>query len=250
MRIRPPELETSICDVMYHVSLSTGCVLGKWVCLVTLAMSLFNLQDVCIVIGSLATLDLPMVVDLIGIYELKGPYCMLTTIRASPKLRFRSHNGCGPTASCIPEPLRVTQPPSIGRPLLSQNLTTAASTAPPPCRRRRDRTCSDGHVEEILFVPNSSGLLVQADEGVVFPVVDLIKEDLPPPTLKSQIPCEFGWIQAPRRQQDLSGDAMPISDSRFGVNGMKCPVGTVDSSYHGFSIGRGVDPVGNAPGGG
>ncbi|KZV53516.1 hypothetical protein F511_41116 [Dorcoceras hygrometricum] len=42
-------------------------------------MSLFDLQDVCIAIGSLATLDLPMVVDLIGIYGLKGPYCMLTT---------------------------------------------------------------------------------------------------------------------------------------------------------------------------
>ncbi|KZV28389.1 L-type lectin-domain containing receptor kinase IX.1-like [Dorcoceras hygrometricum] len=37
-------------------------------------MSLFDLQDVCIAIGSLATLDLPMVVDLIGIYVLKGPY--------------------------------------------------------------------------------------------------------------------------------------------------------------------------------
>ncbi|KZV19932.1 hypothetical protein F511_22986 [Dorcoceras hygrometricum] len=43
-------------------------------------MSLFDLQDVCVVIGSLATLDLPMVVDLIGIYVLKGPYCTLTTI--------------------------------------------------------------------------------------------------------------------------------------------------------------------------
>ncbi|KZV46252.1 hypothetical protein F511_08695 [Dorcoceras hygrometricum] len=42
-------------------------------------MSLFDLQDVCIAIGSLATLDLPMVVDLIGIYALKGPYCTLTT---------------------------------------------------------------------------------------------------------------------------------------------------------------------------
>ncbi|KZV56945.1 putative histone-lysine N-methyltransferase ATXR3 [Dorcoceras hygrometricum] len=129
------EFETSICDVKYHVSLSTGCVLGKWVYLVTLAMSLFDLQDVCIVIGSLATLDLPMVVDLIGIYVLKGPYCTLTMTNwflqalsviprgswgdvarrftmirwASPKLRFRSQNGCGPTASCIPEPLRVTQ---------------------------------------------------------------------------------------------------------------------------------------------
>ncbi|KZV33856.1 hypothetical protein F511_27757 [Dorcoceras hygrometricum] len=52
-------------------------------------------------------------------------------------------------------------------------------------------------------MPNSSGLLVQADKGVVFSVVDLIKEDLPPPTLKSQIPCEFGWSQAPRRQQGV-----------------------------------------------
>ncbi|KZV42982.1 hypothetical protein F511_42065 [Dorcoceras hygrometricum] len=42
-------------------------------------MSLFDLQDVCIAIGSLATLDLPMVVDLIGIYGLKGLYCTLTT---------------------------------------------------------------------------------------------------------------------------------------------------------------------------
>ncbi|KZV35449.1 hypothetical protein F511_30826 [Dorcoceras hygrometricum] len=41
-------------------------------------MSLFDLQDVCMVIGSLATLDLPMVVDLIGICVLQGPYCMLT----------------------------------------------------------------------------------------------------------------------------------------------------------------------------
>ncbi|KZT76904.1 hypothetical protein F511_46067 [Dorcoceras hygrometricum] len=42
-------------------------------------MSLFDLQDVCIAIGSPATLDLPMVVDLIGIYVLKGPYYTLTT---------------------------------------------------------------------------------------------------------------------------------------------------------------------------
>ncbi|KZV35922.1 hypothetical protein F511_34714 [Dorcoceras hygrometricum] len=42
-------------------------------------MSLFDLQDVCIAIGSIATLDVPMVVDLIGIYGLKGPYCTLTT---------------------------------------------------------------------------------------------------------------------------------------------------------------------------
>ncbi|KZV42388.1 hypothetical protein F511_23846 [Dorcoceras hygrometricum] len=50
-------------------------------------------------------------------------------------------------------------------------------------------------------MPNLSGLLVQADEGILLPVVDLIKEFLPPPTMNSQIPCEFGWSQAPRRQQ-------------------------------------------------
>ncbi|KZT76949.1 hypothetical protein F511_46021 [Dorcoceras hygrometricum] len=69
MRIRPPEFETSICDANVQISgQSTRSVLGKCVYLVTLAMSLFDLQDVCIAIGSLATLDLPMVVDLIGIY--------------------------------------------------------------------------------------------------------------------------------------------------------------------------------------
>ncbi|KZV50839.1 hypothetical protein F511_20993 [Dorcoceras hygrometricum] len=98
-------------------------------------MSLFDLQDVCITIGSIATLDLPMVVDLIGIYGLKGPYRTLTTtnwflqaLSVIPRgswgdvarrsyhdplgksgIVIRSHNGCGPTASCIPEPLRVTQ---------------------------------------------------------------------------------------------------------------------------------------------
>ncbi|KZT75480.1 sodium/hydrogen exchanger 8 [Dorcoceras hygrometricum] len=98
-------------------------------------MSLFDLQDVCIAIGSLTTLDLPMVVDLIGIYGLKGPYCTLTTtnwflqaLSVIPRgswgdVARRSYhdpvgkseivipepNGCGPTASCIPEPLRVTQ---------------------------------------------------------------------------------------------------------------------------------------------
>ncbi|KZV23120.1 hypothetical protein F511_25081 [Dorcoceras hygrometricum] len=77
---------------------------------------------------------------------------------------------------------------------------------PPPCAaavwlRLRGWTCSDHRDEAIPFVPNLSGLLVQADEEIVFPVVDLIKEDLPPPTLKSQIPCEFGWSQTPRRQQ-------------------------------------------------
>ncbi|KZV46558.1 hypothetical protein F511_42457 [Dorcoceras hygrometricum] len=39
----------------------------------------------------------------------------------------------------------------------------------------RDRTCSDQLFEEFPSVPNSSVLLVQANEGIVFPVVDLIR---------------------------------------------------------------------------
>ncbi|KZV38350.1 hypothetical protein F511_29398 [Dorcoceras hygrometricum] len=51
-------------------------------------------------------------------------------------------------------------------------------------------------------MPNSLALLVQTDEGLVFPVVDLIRRIYRRLHLKSQIPCEFGWSQAPRRQQE------------------------------------------------
>ncbi|KZV58315.1 hypothetical protein F511_28453 [Dorcoceras hygrometricum] len=113
-------------------------------------MSLFDLQDVCIAIGSIATLDLPMVVDMIGIYGLKGPYCTLTTInwflQALSVLR--------------PPPSSLSKPPP---PLV--HAAAAASFA---------ETCSGQLDEENPSVPISSGLLVQADEGVSYPVVDLI----------------------------------------------------------------------------
>ncbi|KZV40766.1 acyl-CoA dehydrogenase family member 10 [Dorcoceras hygrometricum] len=172
-------------------------------------MSLFDRQDVCIVIESLATLYLPMVVDLIGINELKGPYCTLTTTNwffqalseiprgswgdvarrftmirwASPKLRFRSHNSCGPTASCIPEPLRVTQlqaqirrpPPLLLPSTAAPHASPQAGHAPPPC----DRTCFDRRAEKIPSV-----------------------EDLPPPTIQEpDFLANSGWSQAPRLQQ-------------------------------------------------
>ncbi|KZV19341.1 hypothetical protein F511_23115 [Dorcoceras hygrometricum] len=118
---------------------STGCVLGKWVYLVTLVMSLFDVQDVCIVIGSLATLDLPMVVDLIGIYVLKGPYSSILHTRP---------------------------------PLLSLNHTPPAAAL---WRHLRDRTCFDHHDEEFPSMLNSSVLLVLIDGGILIPVVDLIR---------------------------------------------------------------------------
>ncbi|KZV17524.1 hypothetical protein F511_37450 [Dorcoceras hygrometricum] len=95
----------------------------------------------------------------------------------------------------------LRRPPLLPKPHGRRLHRRAAAAVPPPRRRRRDRTCSDRCVEEIPFVPNSSVLLVQADEGIVFPVVDLIKEGLPPPTVKARIPCESGWSQEPRRQQ-------------------------------------------------
>ncbi|KZV38377.1 hypothetical protein F511_13554 [Dorcoceras hygrometricum] len=47
----------------------------------------------------------------------------------------------------------------------------SATHAPPPLRR----TCSGHRAEEFSSVLNSSVLLVQADEGVLIPVVDLIR---------------------------------------------------------------------------
>ncbi|KZV52889.1 hypothetical protein F511_16113 [Dorcoceras hygrometricum] len=106
---------------------------GKWVYLVTLVMSLFDLQDVCIAIGSLATLDLPMVVDLIGIYVLKGPY-------------WHHKNYTTKTLASY-----------LGRPLLSPPHAATDTTVrrlAPPCRRR-DQTCSDRLDKENLIVLKS-----------------------------------------------------------------------------------------------
>ncbi|KZV37662.1 hypothetical protein F511_30367 [Dorcoceras hygrometricum] len=57
-------------------------------------MSLFDLQDVCIAIGSIATLDLPMVVDPIGIYGLKGPYSGQITHCPSYTFRIDLNKAC------------------------------------------------------------------------------------------------------------------------------------------------------------
>ncbi|KZV28628.1 hypothetical protein F511_30350 [Dorcoceras hygrometricum] len=105
----------TICRV--DKSESTRSVLGKCVYLVALVMSLFDIQDVCITIGSIATLDLPMVVDLIGIYGLKGPYCTLTTtnwflqaLSMIPRgswgdvARRSYHDPMGKSGIVIPEP--------------------------------------------------------------------------------------------------------------------------------------------------
>ncbi|KZV39535.1 hypothetical protein F511_32703 [Dorcoceras hygrometricum] len=205
-------------------------------------MSLFDLQDVCITIGSLTTLDLPMVVDLIGIYGLKGPYCTLTTtnwfLQALSVIPRGSWGDVARRFTMIRWANFRTETElnvlSIGRgfwevrlpksqqgsnrdfPLLRGKTVSAAPPLPKAVaaghhhRRRRRRPppssppppplagiCSCQLFEEFPSVLISSGLLVQADEGTLLPIVDLIRRNLPPPTVKSQSPCDSGWSQAP-----------------------------------------------------
>ncbi|KZV20708.1 hypothetical protein F511_09237 [Dorcoceras hygrometricum] len=55
--------------------------------------------------------------------------------------------------------------------------------------------------EEIPFVSNPSDLLVQTDEGFLFPVVDLIRRIYRHLPFEVPVSCETGRSQAPRRQQ-------------------------------------------------
>ncbi|KZV51495.1 hypothetical protein F511_34406 [Dorcoceras hygrometricum] len=215
MRIRPPELETSICDAKYHgVGIgtpmhSTRSVLGKWVLPVTLAMSLLDLQDVCIAIGSIATLDLRMVVDLIGIYRLKGPYCTLTTtdwflqalsviprgswgdvarrsyhdpldhsiqfwklsrsVRSDRRSELRRSLGDGDETNVHP-----LDPDPLGRIQIHHRPLLSKASPPPPALT--GKLFPAKFHEENPSAQISSGFLVQADEGIPSPVVDLIDD--------------------------------------------------------------------------
>ncbi|KZV16012.1 hypothetical protein F511_14378 [Dorcoceras hygrometricum] len=136
-------------------------------------MSLFDLQDVCIAIGSITTLDLPMVVDLIGIYGLKGPYRTLTTTNwFLQTLSVIPRGSWGDVARRFTmirweSPEFTKEPP----PLLSQRAAAAAAAT---AARLRRKIVSGQFDEENPFVLISSVLLVQADEGVSFLVMDRI----------------------------------------------------------------------------
>ncbi|KZV45066.1 hypothetical protein F511_12664 [Dorcoceras hygrometricum] len=86
----------------------------------------------------------------------------------------------------------VGRPPPLSK---SRRRRRPPPSSPPP--PLSDRTCSDQLFEEFPSMLISSGLLVQADEGTLLLVMDLIRRNLPPPTVKSQSPCDFGWSQAP-----------------------------------------------------
>ncbi|KZV55848.1 monosaccharide-sensing protein 2-like [Dorcoceras hygrometricum] len=182
--------------------------------LLTLVMSLFDLQDVCIAIVSLATLDLPMVVDLIGIYGLKGPYCTLTmtdwflqalsviprgswgdvarrftmirwAVDRSDLIGDRSYDEVAAMDIVIWTRARWAGPSPF-----STRRRPLPSLAPPPPPRAADlhrKFVSGRFDEENPFVQNSSVLLVQPDEGVLVLVVDRIGDYLPQSTEKSRV---------------------------------------------------------------
>ncbi|KZV13515.1 hypothetical protein F511_45321 [Dorcoceras hygrometricum] len=182
-------------------------------------MSLFDLQDVCMAIGSIATLDLPMVVDLIGIYGLKGPYCTLTTtnwflqaLSVIPRgswgdiARRFTMIRWAVLAAAAPSPLQKLPPPP----------------PPPAAAARLRRKIVSGHFdEENPFVLISSVLLLQADEGVSFLVVDRIgdiyrnlprRADVIVTTVGARHKCQqekienYGWN---RRGAAVHGGAPP-----------------------------------------
>ncbi|KZV35710.1 acyl-CoA dehydrogenase-related protein [Dorcoceras hygrometricum] len=142
-------------------------------------MSLFDLQDVCIAVRSLATLDLPMVVDLIGIYGLKGPYCTLTTTDwFLQALSVIPRGSWGDVARLFTMILWAALNPAA-------SLPSPLTPPPPPTRRRK--FVSGQLDEENPFVQNSSVLLVQPDEGVSVLVVDRIGDYLPQSTEKIRV---------------------------------------------------------------
>ncbi|KZV18559.1 hypothetical protein F511_13480 [Dorcoceras hygrometricum] len=139
-------------------------------------MSLFDLQDVCIAIGSLATLDLPMVVDLIGIYVLKGPYCTLTTTNwFFQALSVIPRGSWGDVARRF---TMIRWANSAAQPSSQTSRTAAAhrrASAAPPSVRRVIGLVSITTTWSFRPCQNPSDLLVQIDGGILIPVVDPIR---------------------------------------------------------------------------
>ncbi|KZV17969.1 hypothetical protein F511_31592 [Dorcoceras hygrometricum] len=134
-------------------------------------MPLFDLQDVRIAIGSLATLDLPMVVDLIGIYGLKGPYCTLTTTDwFLQALSVIPRGSWGDVARRFTMIRWADSKQTLAAPLFSSPAAAAAAVF----AVFAGKLVSAQLDVENPFVLISSGLLVQSDEGVSDLVVDRI----------------------------------------------------------------------------
>ncbi|KZV38056.1 acyl-CoA dehydrogenase-related protein [Dorcoceras hygrometricum] len=126
-------------------------------------------------IGSLATLDLPMVVDLIGIYGLKGPYCTLTT------------------TDWFLQALSVIPRGSWGDVARRFTMIRWAEHAAAAAAADRRRTFVSGQFdEENPFMLILSALLVQPDEGVS----DLVMDRIGVIYREEPGSCNSGWSQA------------------------------------------------------
>ncbi|KZV21329.1 hypothetical protein F511_24510 [Dorcoceras hygrometricum] len=110
-----------------------------------------------------------MVVDLIGIYGLKGPYCTLTTTNWFLQALSMIPRGSWGDVARRFTMIRWASPEFVGRRPLPSLQAVAAAAA-----RLRRKIVSGQFDEENPFVQISSVLLVQADEGVSFLVVDRI----------------------------------------------------------------------------
>ncbi|KZV35265.1 hypothetical protein F511_40399 [Dorcoceras hygrometricum] len=163
-------------------------------------MSLFDLQDVSIVIGSLATLDLPMVVDPTGIYGLKGPYYTLTT-RVTQVLDSKLPHGY--SAQCVEHEKRI-----------SGNDRSDLIV---------DRSCDEAVMMDIVIWtrarwagPSPSLSLLNVDLGLIIQHFDTTQNPKPsvlytrPPLLQSLATAATG---ARRRRRRLAGLA-PANFSR------------------------------------
>ncbi|KZV54068.1 hypothetical protein F511_36717 [Dorcoceras hygrometricum] len=140
-----------------------------------------------------------MVVDLIGIYGLKGPYCTLTTTNW-----FLQALSVIPRGSWRDVARRFTMIRWLSlsaASLLSQSRRRRPPPSPPPPPPLAG-ICSGQLFEEFPSVLTC--ILVQADEGTSLSVVDLIRRNLPSPTVKCRFTRETGRSQAPRRQQDVA----------------------------------------------
>ncbi|KZV30400.1 dynein alpha chain, flagellar outer arm [Dorcoceras hygrometricum] len=109
-----------------------------------------------------------MVVDLIGIYGLKGPYRTLTTTNwFLQALSVIPRGSWGDVARrSYHDPMEAAAPSP-------QPHAAVRRSPPPPLRRKIVPANLD---EENPSAPISSGLLVQADEGIPSPVVDPIDD--------------------------------------------------------------------------
>ncbi|KZV26539.1 archaeal ATPase [Dorcoceras hygrometricum] len=147
------------------------------------AMSLFELQDVCMAIESPATLDLPMIVDLVGIFEMKGPYCTLTMIDwFLQALSVIPRGSWGDVARRFI--MILWHPP------------TAAAVASHHCRVLPTSFWPSWQGESVR--DNSLCFLVQGNEGIWKPVMDWIRRTIGDSTVEVLFPCKIGIFGAGR----------------------------------------------------